>query len=46
VTDAKFCELRVLDELKGNILEEVFDLSRDLFHGLRCFLENERSRVG
>ena len=35
VSDAEFGELGILDELKGDVLDEVLDLSGDLFHGER-----------
>ena len=35
VADAEFRELWVFDELEGDVLDEVFDLSGDFFHGER-----------
>lgn len=42
MTDAKLGQLGVLDELEGDILEEVLDLSGDGFHGERGFGESGR----
>ncbi len=35
VPDAKLGQLGVLDELKGDVLDEVLNLGGDLFHGVR-----------
>ena len=34
IADAEFGEFWVADELKGDILDEVFDLRSDFFHGV------------